>query len=54
MVRRNYFTVRVIKCQNRLSEWVIDSASLEIIKTQRDTVLSSLLQVALLSAGGLD
>lgn len=43
IVRKSYFTVRVIKCWNRLSEGVVASPSLEIFQTQQDTVLSNLL-----------
>jgi len=42
-MRKNFFTLRVTECWNRLPREVVDSASLEIFKTHLDKVLCNLL-----------
>jgi len=49
--RKSFFALRVTEHWNRLPERVVDSSSLDIIKTCLDTVLCSLLQVTLLWQG---
>jgi len=41
--RKNFFTLRVMKPRNRLPRGVVESPSLEILKTHPDAVLCSLL-----------
>ena len=52
--RKNFFPLRVMEPWNRLPREVVDSRSLEILKTRLDAVLCSLLWVTLLRQGGLD
>jgi len=42
-MRKNFFTLRVMEHWNRLPREVVDSPSLEILKTRLDKVLCSLL-----------
>jgi len=42
-VRKNFFPLRVTEHWNRLPREVVESPSLDIFKTRRDTVLCSLL-----------
>ena len=42
-IRKNLFTVKVTEQWNRLPREVVEPSSSEILKTQLDTVLSSLL-----------
>ncbi|GAB0181646.1 hypothetical protein GRJ2_000629900 [Grus japonensis] len=42
-MRKNFFTVRVVKHWNRLPREVVESPSLEILKTHLDTILCNLL-----------
>jgi len=42
-MRKNFFTLRVTEHWNRLPREVVDSPSLEILKTRLDKVLCSLL-----------
>jgi len=42
-MRKNFFTLRVMECWNRLPRGVVESSSLEIFKTHLDKVLCSLL-----------
>ena len=42
-MRKNFFTLRVTECWNRLLRGVVDSPSLEIFKPGLDKVLCSLL-----------
>ena len=42
-MRKNFFTLRVMKHWNRLPREVVDSPSLEIFKPRLDKVLCSLL-----------
>jgi len=51
-VRKNFFTLRMTQHWNRLPREVVDSPSLEILKTGLDEVLRSLLWVTLLRQGG--
>ena len=54
-MRKNFFTLRVTEHWTRLPREVVDSPSLEILKTHLDAVLCSLLWVTLLRQGaGLD
>jgi len=43
MNMKNFFTLRVMEHQNRLPREVVESPSLEILKTHLDKVLCSLL-----------
>jgi len=46
---KNFFSVKVVKhTQNRLPSEVVESSSLEILKTWLDTALGNLLQYTLL------
>lgn len=47
-MRRSFFTFRVTECWNSLSREVMESPSLEILKTWLDVILCNLLQVFLL------
>jgi len=51
-MRKNFFTLRVMEHSNRLPRGVVDSPSLEMIKTHLDVVLCSLLWMTLLWQGG--
>jgi len=42
-MRKNYFTLRVTELWHRLPREVVESPSLETLKTRRDEVLCSLL-----------
>jgi len=42
-MRKNFFTLRVTECWNRLPREIVESRSLEIVKTHLDKVLCSLL-----------
>jgi len=54
-MRKNFFPLRVAECWNRLPRDVVDSPSLEILKTHLDKVLCSLLQVTCFGRGfGVD
>ncbi|KFQ60608.1 hypothetical protein N334_14176, partial [Pelecanus crispus] len=41
-IRKNFFTVRVVKHWNRLPREIVESLSLETVKTGLDTGLSNL------------
>ncbi|KAK4823943.1 hypothetical protein QYF61_008329, partial [Mycteria americana] len=47
----NFLTVRVIEHWNRLPRELVGSPSLELFKTQLDTVLGNLFYLTLFSAG---
>ena len=51
-MRKNFFPLRVMEPWNRLPREVVESPSLEILKTHLDAVLCSLLWVTLLWQGG--
>ena len=42
-IRRKFFTMRVVRCWNRLLREVVDAPSLEVFKARLDGVLGSLL-----------
>lgn len=50
-IRKTFFTFRVTEYLNRLPREVLESPSLEILKTWLDVILCNLLQVNLLSQG---
>ena len=50
--RKNFFTVWVVKHWHRLPREALESPSLEIFKTQPDTVLDNLLWLTMLVQGG--
>ena len=50
--RKNFFPLRVTELWPRLPREVVESPSLEILKTRLDKVLCSLLWVTLLQQGG--
>jgi len=54
-IRKNFFTVRVVKHWNRLPRDVVHAPSLGIFKVRLDRALSNLMQwkMSLLIAGGL-
>ena len=47
-VRKNFFAVRVTEHWNRLPREVVESPSLQILKTHLDAILCNLLWVSLL------
>lgn len=49
---KNFFAVRVTENQNRFPREIVDSSSLEIVKSHLGTILSSTLQGNLLEQGG--
>jgi len=51
-MRKNFFTLRMMEHWNRLPREVVDSPSLEILKTSLDTVLCNLLEVSLFWLAG--
>ena len=51
-MRKNFFTLRVTEPWNRVPREVVESPSLEIVKTWLDKVLCSLLWLTLLRQGG--
>jgi len=53
-IRKHFFTATVTEHWPRLLKQVVESPSLEILKSHPDTVLGSWLWVALLEQGGLD
>ena len=59
-VRGKFFTVRVVRCWNRLPREVVDAPSLEVFKARLDGALGSLVWyemwrlVALPVVGGLE
>jgi len=55
-IRKNFFTVRVVRHWPRLPREVVDAPSLETFKARLDGALSNLieLKMSLLTAGGLD
>lgn len=50
--KKNFFTVRVVKHWNRLSNGVVEPPSLEILRIRLDVVMGNLTKVILLSAEG--
>ena len=42
-IRKKFFTVRVVKCWNRLTREVVEAPSLEIFKVRMDGALSNLI-----------
>jgi len=55
IIRKKFFTMRVVKHWNRLPREVVEVPSLETLKARLDGALSNLvsLKVSLLNAGGL-
>ena len=51
-MRKNFFPVRVPEQWHRLPREVVESSSLETVKTRLDVVLCPLLWVCLLKQGG--
>ena len=41
-IRRKFFTMRVVRCWNRLSREVVDAPPLEVLKARLDGALGSL------------
>ena len=55
-IRKNFFTVRVVKHWNRLPRAVVDALFLETFKVRLDGALSKLIELKMsqLTAGSLD
>jgi len=55
-IRKNFFTMRVVKHWHGLARDVVDAPSLETFKVRLDGALSNLikLKMSLLTTGGLD
>jgi len=54
VITKNFFTLRVMETWNRLPRGLVESPSLEILKTHLDEVLCNLCSVTLLWQRGLD